>query len=217
LRDTAGAIAAAGRKAHVVVADLSDLGQVASLAAAARDAFGRLDIVVNNVGGAVPRPFLETSAEQLEEAFHFNVSTAHALVQSAVPLLLENGGGSVVSISSVLALISGRGFLSYGTANGALVHYTKLAAQDLAPRIRVNAIAAGTIATAATEPITGDPEFGHASRGPRRCAGWARRPMSPPRSSTWRRPPVPTSPARCWKSTAACRHPARSRRSRISS
>jgi 7-alpha-hydroxysteroid dehydrogenase len=64
---------------------------------AARDAFGRLDIVVNNVGGAVPQPFLETSAEQLEEAFHFNVSTAHALVRSAVPLMLENGGGSVVS------------------------------------------------------------------------------------------------------------------------
>jgi 7-alpha-hydroxysteroid dehydrogenase len=159
LRDTADAIAAAGRAARVVVADLSDLGQVANLTAAARDAFGRLDIVVNNVGGAMPQPFLETSAEQLEEAFHFNVSTAHALVRAAVPLMLENGGGSVVSISSVMALISGRGFLSYGTAKGALVHYTELAAQDLAPRIRVNAIAAGTIATAATEVITSDAEF----------------------------------------------------------
>jgi 7-alpha-hydroxysteroid dehydrogenase len=159
LRRTADAIEAAGRAAHVVVTDLSDLEQAAGLAGAARDAFGRLDIVVNNVGGAMPRPFLETSAEQLEEAFHFNVSTAHALVQSAVPLMLENGGGSVVSISSVMALISGRGFLSYGTAKGALVHYTKLAAQDLAPRIRVNAIAAGTIATAATEVITSDAEF----------------------------------------------------------
>jgi 7-alpha-hydroxysteroid dehydrogenase len=159
LRRTADAIEAAGPKAHVVVADLSDLAQIAGLAAAARDAFGRLDIVVNNVGGAVPQPFLETSAEDLEEAFHFNVSTAHALVRSAAPLMLENGGGSVVSISSVMALISGRGFLSYGTAKGALVHYTELAAQDLAPRIRVNAIAAGTIATAATEVITGDAEF----------------------------------------------------------
>jgi 7-alpha-hydroxysteroid dehydrogenase len=56
----------------------------------------------------------------------------------------------------VLALISGRGFLSYGTAKGALARYTELAAQDLAPRIRVNAIAAGTIATAATEVITAD-------------------------------------------------------------
>jgi 7-alpha-hydroxysteroid dehydrogenase len=154
---TAEAIAAAGRVAHMVVADLSDLAQVRALSEASRSTFGRLDIIVNNVGGAVPQPLLDTSVEQLEEAFHFNVSTAHALVTSAVPLMLENDGGSVINISSVLALISGRGFLSYGTAKGALAHYTELAAQDLAPRIRMNAIAAGTIATSATGMITADP------------------------------------------------------------
>ena len=147
---------AAGRAAHVVVADLSDTAQAARLSGAARQAFGRLDVVVNNVGGAIPRPFLDTTAEALEEAFRFNVSTAHALITAAIPLMLDNGGGSVINISSVMALISGRGFLSYGTAKGALARYTELAAQDLAPRIRVNAIAAGTIATAATEVITAD-------------------------------------------------------------
>jgi 7-alpha-hydroxysteroid dehydrogenase len=156
LKATATAIEAAGRAAHVVLADLSDTAQAARLSDAAREAFGRLDVVVNNVGGAVPRPFLDTTTEALEEAFRFNVSTAHALITSAIPLMLDNGGGSVINISSVLALISGRGFLSYGTAKGALARYTELAAQDLAPRIRVNAIAAGTIATAATEVITAD-------------------------------------------------------------
>jgi 7-alpha-hydroxysteroid dehydrogenase len=159
LRDTAAAAAAAGRSAYVVVADLSDPLQAAGLPAVAQQAFGRLDIVVNNVGGAVPKPFLDSSAEQLEEAFRFNVSTAHELVRSAVPLLLGGDGGSVVNISSVMALISGRGFLAYGTAKGALAHYTRLAAADLAPRIRVNAIAAGTIATAATEAIIADSEL----------------------------------------------------------
>jgi 7-alpha-hydroxysteroid dehydrogenase len=55
-----------------------------------------------------------------------------------------------------MALVSGRGFLSYGVAKAALVSYTALAAQDLAPRIRMNAVAAGTIATSATAPITQD-------------------------------------------------------------
>jgi 7-alpha-hydroxysteroid dehydrogenase len=142
LKATATAIEAAGRAAHVVLADLSDTAQVARLSGAAREAFGRLDVVVNNVGGAVPRPFLNTTTDALEEAFRFNVSTAHALITSAIPLMLENGGGSVINISSVLALISGRGFLSYGTAKGALARYTELAA--------------GTIATAATEVITAD-------------------------------------------------------------
>jgi 7-alpha-hydroxysteroid dehydrogenase len=139
---TAAAIEAVGRAAHPVVADLDDLDQVRELARVAGDRFGRIDVVVNNVGGATPKPFPDTTVEELEQAFHFNVST-----------------GSVVNISSVMALIAGRGYLSYGVAKGALAHYTELAAQDLAPRVRVNAIAAGTIATSATAPISDDPEL----------------------------------------------------------
>src|SRR5439155_24440808 len=69
-------------------ADLSDLDAAAGLAGAAADAFGRLDIVVNNVGGAMPRPFPATKPRHLEAAFHFNVSVAHALPQAAIPYLL---------------------------------------------------------------------------------------------------------------------------------
>jgi 7-alpha-hydroxysteroid dehydrogenase len=154
---TAVLIETVGRQAHRMVADLNDVEQVRGVARAAEDRFGRIDVIVNNVGGATPKPYLETSVEELEAAFHFNVSTAHALVTSAVPIMLKNGGGSIVNISSVIALIAGRGFLSYGVAKGALAHYTGLAAQDLAPRVRMNAVAAGTIATSATAPITGDP------------------------------------------------------------
>jgi 7-alpha-hydroxysteroid dehydrogenase len=156
LRATADAIQATGRRARVVIADLADLSQAPLLVAEARAAFGRLDIVVSNVGGAVPRPFLETSADDIAQAFHFNVATAHALLRSAVPVMLDSGDGTVITISSVAGLAAARGLLSYGTAKGALIHYTRLAAQDLAPRIRVNAIAAGTIETAATRVIAQD-------------------------------------------------------------
>jgi 7-alpha-hydroxysteroid dehydrogenase len=159
LREVAEHIEKVGRRAVIVTADLSDLDAVAGLAAAAKEQLGRLDIVVNNVGGTMPRPFLDTSPRFLEEAFKFNVSTAHSLTRAAVPLMLETGGGAVVNISSVMGRISGRGYLAYGTAKGALSHYTRLAARDLAPRIRVNAIGVGSVATSALEVVLTNEEL----------------------------------------------------------
>ena len=153
-------IEAAGRRAVVVPADLSDLDAVAGLAEAAVSAFGRLDIVVNNVGGAMPRPFLDTAPRHLSRAFEFNVATAHSLTRAAVPHLLaatENGTTSaVINITSTVGRVAGRGYLAYGTAKAALAHYTRLAAADLAPRIRVNGIAVGAAATSALDIVVSD-------------------------------------------------------------
>jgi 7-alpha-hydroxysteroid dehydrogenase len=155
LRKVAGEIEAAGRRAVVVPADLTDLASAAGLAEAAMDAFGRVDIVVNNVGGTMPQAFLDTTNETLAEAFHFNVGIAHALTRAAVPHMISHSGeGAVVNISSVMGRVAGRGFLAYGTTKAALAHYTRLAALDLAPRVRVNAIASGSVATSALEIVT---------------------------------------------------------------
>ncbi len=156
LREVAARVEAAGRRAAVVAADLSDLEAVAGLAGVASKEFGRCDVVVNNVGGTIPNAFMDTTDDYLEEAFHFNVSTAHALTRAAAPLMLKGRGGSVVNISSVLGRVSGRGYLAYGTAKAALAHYSRLAARDLAPRIRVNAIACGSVATSALEFVISD-------------------------------------------------------------
>lgn len=156
LREVAEGVEKLGRRAVVVAADLMDLDAVAGLAATAVAELGRLDVVVNNVGGSMPREFAKTSTRALEEAFHFNVSTAHHLTRAALPHLLESGNASVVNISSVIGRVTGRGFLAYGTAKAALSHWTRLAARDLAPRVRVNAIAVGSIATSALAIVTGD-------------------------------------------------------------
>ena len=157
LRKIAATVEAAGRRAVVVPADLTDLGAAAALPQTAMDAFGRVDIVVNNVGGTIPQAYLDTTVEYLEEAFRFNVGIAHAVTRAAVPLMLAGGGhGAVVNISSVMGRIAGRGFLAYGATKAALAHYTRLAATDLAPRVRVNAIAAGAVATSALEIVTSD-------------------------------------------------------------
>jgi 7-alpha-hydroxysteroid dehydrogenase len=152
----AAQVEAVGRRAVVVPADLSDLDAVARLADIAKQQLGRIDIVVNNVGGTMPRAFLDTSPDRLIREFSWNVATAHALTRAAVPIMLETGGGAVVGISSMMGRTAGRGFVAYGTAKAALSHWTRLAAQDLAPRIRVNAIAVGSIATSALEIVLED-------------------------------------------------------------
>ncbi|MBI2709527.1 MAG: glucose 1-dehydrogenase [Actinobacteria bacterium] len=149
LDEVAADIAALGRKAEVVAADLSDVAAMPALVERCRAAFGRVDVVVNNLGGAYPRPFLDTSPRFLEEALHFNVTTAFALTKAAVPALLEGGGGSVVNITSALGRLRERGYLAYATAKGALAHMTRQMAADLAPRIRVNAVAPGAVETEA--------------------------------------------------------------------
>jgi 7-alpha-hydroxysteroid dehydrogenase len=156
LDEVAAAVKDLGRRAVAVPADLSDLDQAAALAQRAVDELGRIDVVVNNVGGTMPRPFLDTSPGFMARAFSFNVLTAHVLTRAAVPHLLETGGGSVVNISSALGRLAGRGYVAYGTAKGALAHWGELAAADLGPRIRVNTIAVGSVATSALELVTGD-------------------------------------------------------------
>lgn len=154
LETVAERIEATGRRAHIVVDDLAHPEATAGLAAAAVDAFGRLDIVVNNVGGSMPAPLLNTSTKDLRDAFTFNVSTAHALTSAAAPLMLKHsGGGAIINITSTMGRVAGRGFAAYGTAKAALAHYTRLAALDLCPRIRVNAIAPGSILTSALDVV----------------------------------------------------------------
>ena len=153
LKDVASRIEAAGRRAALVPADLNDTGNLNRLVDAAVNDLGRIDIVVNNVGGTLPMPFLETSDKFLEDAFHFNVTTALALSRAAVPKMVETGGGSIVNISSVMGRLSGRGYLAYGTAKAALAHMTRMMATDLNPKVRVNAIAVGAVATSALDIV----------------------------------------------------------------
>ena len=159
LDEVAAQIEALGRRAVTVACDISDLDAVGRLAEVATAELGRIDILVNNVGGTMPRPLLDTSPRFLEEAFHFNVATAHALVRASVPTMLETDGGAIVNIASVIGRVAGRGYVGYGTAKGALIHYTKLISKDLAPRIRANAVGVGSTATSALDIVTSTPEL----------------------------------------------------------
>lgn len=151
-------VRALGREALVVPLDVNELEELDRLVAETVERFGRLDIVVNNAGGSMPRPFLDTSAGFMERAFHFNVTTAFALTKAATPHLLR-AGGSVINISSAIGRLRDRGFVGYGTAKAALTHMTRLLAADLAPKVRVNAIAVGSTATSALEVVLENDEL----------------------------------------------------------
>jgi len=167
----AARVAELGRRAVVLPADVSDTAGLDEVVAGAVGALGRLDILVNNAGGAPPRPFLDTSERAFEAAFHFNVTTAFRLTQLAVPHLLAALAdppvpeaaapavptSAVVNVSSAMGRLVGRGYAAYGTAKAALSHLTRLLAADLAPRIRVNAVAVGATATSALETVLTDP------------------------------------------------------------
>jgi 7-alpha-hydroxysteroid dehydrogenase len=158
LEAVAEQVRALGRRALVFPADVNDLDAIDRFVDAAMSEFGRLDIVVNNAGGSMPTALLDTSVKMFEQAFHFNVTTAFALSKAAIPRMLETptpetGGGSIVNISSVMGRVRERGFVAYGTAKAALAHMTRMMAADCAPRIRVNAIGVGSVATSALEVV----------------------------------------------------------------
>jgi 7-alpha-hydroxysteroid dehydrogenase len=159
LDEVAADVRAVGREALVIPADVNDNDVLQDIVARTVAELGRIDVVVNNAGGTMPRPFLDTSPGFFERSFHFNVTTAFVLSKAATPHLLATGEGAIVNISSAIGRLRDRGFVAYGTAKAALSHMTRLTAADLAPKVRVNAIAVGSIATSALETVLDNPEI----------------------------------------------------------
>jgi 7-alpha-hydroxysteroid dehydrogenase len=159
LAEVAAYVESVGRKAVVVPGDLGSREGMAKLVDAAVSELGGVDIVVNNAGGTMPQAFMDTSEKAFDHALRWNVTTAFNLTQLAVPHMVERGSGSVINITSVAGSFGDRGFAAYGTAKGALIKLTRHMAQDLAPKIRVNSISPGSIATSALDMVLQMPEL----------------------------------------------------------
>jgi len=159
LAAVASAVEGHGRRAVAVAGDLSSRDGLALLVDAAVDTFGGIDVIVNNVGGSMPQGFMDTSEKAFDGAMRWNVTTAFNLSQLAVPHMVDRPGSNIVNIASTAGLFASRGFAAYGTAKAALIHLTKALAQDLAPKIRVNAVCPGSIATSALDIVLQTPEL----------------------------------------------------------
>jgi len=151
--EVAAQIRALGRRAISVPCDVMQRAELESLVERTQKELGGVDLVVNNAGGAPWKPFLQTSERVFEEAYRFNVTSAFLLSRFAVPRLLERGGGAIVNVSSAMGRVTDRGFSAYGAAKAGLSHLTRLLATELAPRVRVNALAVGAVETSALAPF----------------------------------------------------------------
>lgn len=141
-----------GRRALPVPTDVNDDAALDHLVATTAAELGRIDIVVNNAGGAGPNNPLKMSGHDFGAVLAWNVVPAYALIQKAMPHLRAAGAGAVVNISSVAARYAQKHFSAYGAAKAALNQMTRNLAQDFGPAVRVNAVEPGTIETEALAP-----------------------------------------------------------------
>lgn len=154
--DTADRVRALGRRALAVTCDVNERAQLEHLVAETMREFGRIDVLVNNAGGWPPKPALQTSEKYFEQALRFNVTSAFLLSRFVIPHMLERDGGSIVNVSSAAGRLPMSGFVAYGTAKAALSFMTRELAIELAPKVRVNAIAVGSVETSALTPFLDD-------------------------------------------------------------
>jgi 7-alpha-hydroxysteroid dehydrogenase len=150
LDEVAARVREAGRRALVVPTDVNDFGALDRLVDATVAELGTVDVLVNNAGGTPPTIALALEDPDFEAAYHFNVTSALHLSRRCAPHLAKRGG-SIVNMSSAMSHVVDVGFVAYGAAKAALNHMTRLLAVEWAPRVRVNAIAAGATLTDALE------------------------------------------------------------------
>jgi NAD(P)-dependent dehydrogenase (short-subunit alcohol dehydrogenase family) len=131
--------------------DLLSQDGAAALVRKAIDAHGRLDVLVNNVGGVRIRVdgFLSTSDEEFDWALRMNFFTGLRATRAALGPMLEQGSGSIVNVASVNAFFQPDGAtVDYGVAKAAVVNLSKSLSQEFGPRgIRVNCVSPGQVST----------------------------------------------------------------------
>jgi meso-butanediol dehydrogenase / (S,S)-butanediol dehydrogenase / diacetyl reductase len=140
---TAEQIAVSGGSASVIVTDVRDADQVAALAATVIDRFGRIDVLVNNVGHWLRHPgnFVDTDPQLWDELYRINLHHVFLVTHAFLPAMVDQHRGSIVNVSSVEGL---RGYPEdpvYAAFKAAVIHFTRsLAVQVGRDGVRVNAI-----------------------------------------------------------------------------
>jgi pteridine reductase len=141
---TAAEVEKLGRRAITLKADLEDISQIRALFEKTAAQLGRLDILVNSAASFVQTEFAKTTEKEWSESLDTNVKAPFFCSQAAAPLLKKTNG-CIINFADVGGILGWTGYIPHSISKAGVVMLTKCLAKELAPEVRVNAIAPGTI------------------------------------------------------------------------
>jgi len=155
--DVAGEIAALGRRALVLTADLRDAQQADALVRGVDDAWGQLDILVHNAGVWTHGPLEQLTPEIWDETMSLNLNAVYRITRAALTMMQRSEHAAIVNVASTAAQRGEAEHAHYAASKAALLGWTKSLAVELGPRIRVNAVAPGWVQTGMVTEALRDP------------------------------------------------------------
>jgi NAD(P)-dependent dehydrogenase (short-subunit alcohol dehydrogenase family) len=155
--ETAGIIASEGGRASAFTADASRGEDLAAMVAACLEAYGRIDVLDNNVGIAETGSVTDVAESDWDRVFAINLKSAYLAMKHVIPVMVEQGGGSIINISSIAAIRHlGISYVTYATTKAAMNQLTRTTAVEFAAKkVRVNAILPGLMKTPMVEHSAG--------------------------------------------------------------
>lgn len=170
----------AGGRFAAGIGSVTDRATVEGLVADCRDRFGRLDILVNNVGLSIPGSAAVMTEEDWDAQMAINLKSAFLCTRSALPGMVAQGGGAVVSIASTAGIrYSGKPQAAYAAAKAGLIQFSRVTAVEYAAQgVRLNCVLPGLIETPLVERLA--QQFASAETGLDRDAFYRRRHRQPP-------------------------------------
>jgi 3-oxoacyl-[acyl-carrier protein] reductase len=166
-KDTVAAITAAGGKAEMATAEMTDTASLEALITGVMQRYGRIDVLVSNAGITRDQLMLRMKRPDWDDVIATNLTAAFTLCQAVLKPMIKQRSGRIVAISSVVGQTGNPGQANYAASKAGLIGFCKSLAREVASRnITVNVVAPGLIATDMTKAISADAETDWSSQIP---------------------------------------------------